>query len=74
MIISNPWRNYNVLQGHPNLPPTLPNLLAGSIQACDPDLKSQLLQNVVLTGGGSLLMGFAERLNNEMNKMWPGVC
>jgi actin-related protein len=41
--------------------------------ACEPDLKSQLLQNVVLTGGGSLLVGFAERLNNELNKQWPGV-
>ncbi|PVG04147.1 Actin/actin-like protein [Serendipita vermifera] len=56
----------------PNLPPTIPTLLHNSIAACEPDLKGQLLQNTVLTGGGSLLPGFVERLNNEMNKMWPG--
>ncbi|KAG8832524.1 NuA4 histone acetyltransferase subunit [Serendipita sp. 400] len=55
-----------------NVPPTLSQLLHTSIAACEPDLKAQLLQNVVLTGGGSLLVGFAERLNNEMNKIWPG--
>lgn len=62
-----------LLQNQPNLPPTLPTLLHASIGACEPDLKAQLLANTVLTGGGSLLVGFPERLNNELNKLWPGV-
>ncbi|CCA69498.1 related to ACT1-actin [Serendipita indica DSM 11827] len=62
----------DALGNAPNLPPPLPHVLHSSLAACEPDLKAQLLQNIILTGGGSLLNGFPERLNNELNKMWPG--
>jgi len=51
---------------NPNLPDTLPTLIAKSLTACEPDLRTILLANVVLCGGGSLLAGLSDRLNNEL--------
>ena len=44
-----------------------------SIGHCDHDLRQVLLGNVVLTGGGSLFAGFADRLANEMSRQFPHV-
>ena len=41
--------------------------------ACDPDMRQVLMGNVVLAGGGSLLAGLAERLNNELVRNFPHV-
>jgi len=56
---------------NPNLPKTLPALISASINSCDPDLRQVLLSNVVLSGGGSLFAGFADRLHNELNRIFP---
>ena len=44
-----------------------------SIGHCDHDLRQVLLGNVVLTGGGSLFAGFADRLTSEMSRQFPHV-
>jgi len=53
---------------NPNMPKTIPALISSSINSCDPDLRQVLLSNVVLGGGGSSFAGFADRLNNELNR------
>ncbi|KAI0771894.1 actin-like protein Arp4p [Trametes elegans] len=62
-----------LVASNPNLPKTIPALIMNSIQACDPDLRGVLMGNVVLTGGGSLFSGFAERLSNELTRQFPVV-
>ncbi|KAI9792989.1 MAG: NuA4 histone acetyltransferase subunit [Piccolia ochrophora] len=51
---------------------TLPALIQSSLSAVDPDIKANLLANVVVTGGTSLLYGFTERLNTELTQLFPG--
>ncbi|KAI6099856.1 actin family [Pisolithus thermaeus] len=58
---------------NPNLPKNIPTLLSESLRACDPDLRQVLLGNVVLTGGGSLYTGFADRLENELSRNFSHV-
>lgn len=48
-------------------------LLGSALSACDPDLRVNLLNHVVLTGGGSLLAGFADRLNFELGRQFGNV-
>ncbi|KAI8099272.1 actin family [Halteromyces radiatus] len=43
-----------------------------SISNCDIDLRPLLFNNIVVTGGNSLLPGFNERLNYELPMMAPG--
>ncbi|KIJ56525.1 hypothetical protein M422DRAFT_197463 [Sphaerobolus stellatus SS14] len=50
----------------PNLPLTLTQLLHNSLMSVEPDLRIQLLSNVVVNGGGSLLAGLVDRLHNEL--------
>jgi actin len=45
--------------------------LFNTLFRCDPDLRRELFGNVVLSGGTSLLPGFAARLEKEMLKMRP---
>lgn len=42
------------------------NMIGESINRCDPDIRRDLFQNVVLTGGSSLFPGLNERLHNEL--------
>ncbi|KAL4076536.1 actin family, partial [Scleroderma yunnanense] len=58
---------------NPNLPKNVPTLLSESLRACDPDLRQVLMGNVVLTGGGSLFSGFADRLDNELSRNFSHV-
>ena len=58
---------------NPNIPRTLPALIAQSLSACEPDLRTILLSNVVLCGGGSLFAGLADRLHNELARNFPHV-
>lgn len=58
---------------NPNLPKNIPALLSESLRACDPDLRQVLMGNVVLTGGGSLFAGFADRLDNELSRNFSHV-
>lgn len=48
-------------------------MLSESLRACDPDLRQVLMGNVVLTGGGSLFPGFADRLETELSRNFPHV-
>ncbi|KAF9076423.1 brg1-associated factor b [Rhodocollybia butyracea] len=57
--------------GNPNVPKPLPNLITESLRACDPELRQVLLSNMVLTGGGSLFSGLADRLSTELSRTFP---
>ncbi|KAG9235419.1 putative actin-related protein 4 [Amylocarpus encephaloides] len=52
---------------------TIPEMIRASVQGVDMDLRAALLQNIVVTGGTTLLQGFTDRLYNEMQAMWPGA-
>ncbi|KAI0839091.1 actin-related protein, ARP4 class [Hypoxylon sp. FL0890] len=52
---------------------TIPELIKACINAVDVDLRPNLLGNIVVTGGTSLLNGFNDRLNNELTAMYPGM-
>ncbi|KAI9101658.1 actin family [Phlyctochytrium arcticum] len=43
-------------------PASITSLIQQSIHACDPDLRTQLYPNVVLTGANTILPGFADRV------------
>ena len=49
-------------------PPTLPAMIRSSLERCDVDVRKDLLQNIVLTGGGSLFPGMAERLHSDVSQ------
>ncbi|KAG8885179.1 NuA4 histone acetyltransferase subunit [Tulasnella sp. 331] len=53
-------------------PETLPQLLLSSLRATEPDLRPNLFNNVVLTGGGSLLPGMGDRLSYELQNIAGG--
>lgn len=52
---------------------TIPELIKACINGVDVDLRPNLLGNIVVTGGTSLLNGFNDRLNNELTAMYPGM-
>lgn len=52
---------------------TIPELIKACLNAIDVDLRPNLLGNVVVTGSTSLLNGFNDRLNGELNAMYPGM-
>ncbi|KAL7620684.1 NuA4 histone acetyltransferase subunit [Parahypoxylon ruwenzoriense] len=52
---------------------TIPELIKAAINAVDVDVRPNLLGNIVVTGGTSLLNGFNDRLNNELMAMYPGM-
>ncbi|KAF2459505.1 actin family [Lineolata rhizophorae] len=61
----------------PDQPPprpdqTLPQLINASLQTTDADVRTQLLTNVVVVGGSSLLYGLTDRLNAELTQMYTG--
>ena len=58
---------------NPNLPRTIPMLIGESLRSCDPELRQVLMGNIVLTGGGTLLAGFGDRLSNELSRNFTHV-
>ncbi|KIY65436.1 actin-like protein Arp4p [Cylindrobasidium torrendii FP15055 ss-10] len=52
---------------------SLTALLSDSLRSYDVELRQVLVGNVVLTGGGSLLPGFADRLNTELSRTFQHV-
>ncbi|KAI0126413.1 actin family [Xylariales sp. AK1849] len=52
---------------------TIPELVRACLNSVDVDLRGNLLANIVVTGGSSLVHGFTDRLNNELTAMWPGM-
>ena len=47
----------------------LPTILHESVAACHADLRKDLLKHVVLSGGGTLMPGFKERLAKETSSL-----
>ena len=43
-----------------------------ALSAVDVDIRPHLLANVVVTGGSSLISGFNDRLNHELQNQWQG--
>ncbi|CAA7260168.1 unnamed protein product [Cyclocybe aegerita] len=60
-----------LVASNPNLPKTIPQLITEALRACDPELRQVLMGNVVLTGGGTLFSGFADRLTAELTRSFP---
>jgi actin-related protein 4 len=52
---------------------TIPRLVQAAIQAVDADQRPLLLSNIVVTGGSTLLYKFNERLNYEINSIYPST-
>lgn len=50
---------------------TLPSLVARSLQTCDVDARPHLLANVILTGAGSLIEKLPERLQADLQALYP---
>ncbi|KAJ3410209.1 hypothetical protein CcCBS67573_g00909 [Chytriomyces confervae] len=46
----------------------LHQMILSSLSACDADVRANVFQNVVITGGNSLIPGFVDRLNNTMSQ------
>lgn len=47
------------------------HMVLEAINECDIDIKRQLFNNIILTGGNSLLQGFSSRLQNKLNDISP---
>ncbi|XP_064595283.1 uncharacterized protein LOC135461926 isoform X2 [Liolophura sinensis] len=45
--------------------------LFSTLMKCDMDMRKDLYANLIISGGTTLLSGFAERLNTEMGKLIP---
>lgn len=52
---------------------TITALVQSSLSQIDVDIRGNLLQNIVLTGGSSLYTGFGERLHQELTAAYPGM-
>ena len=50
---------------------TLQGLVHHCLSKCDTDVKKDLLANIVIVGGGSLIDGVSNRLSFELNDMLP---
>ncbi|CAG8612262.1 7118_t:CDS:2, partial [Diversispora eburnea] len=47
-------------------------MICNSVNSCDIDSQPHLLNNIILTGGTTLLPGFTDRVNYELSMMRPG--
>ena len=48
-------------------------MIAQSLSACEPDLRTVLIGHVVLCGGGSLFAGLSDRLSAELTRNFGHV-
>jgi actin-related protein 4 len=55
----------------PKTDDSLPSLVHRSLNACDVDTRAALLGNVILTGAGSLIEKLPERLQTDLQVMYP---
>eukprot|EP00771_Trimastix_marina_P000293 gnl/Trimastix_PCT/1311.p1 GENE.gnl/Trimastix_PCT/1311~~gnl/Trimastix_PCT/1311.p1 ORF type:complete len:385 (+),score=81.68 gnl/Trimastix_PCT/1311:43-1197(+) len=46
-------------------------IVYGSIQRCDSDIRKDLYENVILTGGSSMFEGIANRMRKELQSLAP---
>ncbi|VDL93246.1 unnamed protein product [Schistocephalus solidus] len=53
---------------------SMSHIVASSISLCDIDIRPNLYNNVVVVGGTSLIMGFTDRLQRDLNIKTPPVC
>jgi len=51
--------------------PSVQEIIQKSIRACDPTIQAEMLSNIVLSGGTTMLPGFAERLSKELKQLFP---
>ncbi|PPQ72524.1 hypothetical protein CVT24_004830 [Panaeolus cyanescens] len=58
-----------LLASNPHLPKHIPALASESLRTLESELRQVLLGNIVLTGGGTLFHGFAERLSAELSRL-----
>jgi actin-related protein 4 len=59
--------------GLPLASQTIPAMVKAAIASVDMDLRVNLLQNIVVTGGTTLLNGFTDRLSSELQTAYPGA-
>lgn len=52
---------------------TIPRLVQAAVQHVDADQRPLLLSNIVVTGGSTMLYKFTERLNYEINNIYPST-
>jgi actin-related protein 4 len=52
---------------------TIPRLVQAAVQQVDADQRPLLLSNIVVTGGSTLLYKFNDRLNYEINSIYPST-
>jgi actin len=52
---------------------SLGDFVAKSIQTCGIDIRRSLSSNIVLSGGTTLMPGFAKRLQDEVARRFPGM-
>eukprot|EP00762_Andalucia_godoyi_P007729 ANDGO_07895.mRNA.1 Actin len=52
-------------------PPGVHEALHNSIQICDIDIRRDLYSNIVLSGGTTMIRGFADRMHKEMARLAP---
>lgn len=51
----------------------LSDLIVSSINACDVDIRPNLANNIIITGGGSLLHGLTDRVNQDLSTSLAGL-
>ncbi|XP_069486710.1 actin-like protein 7B [Ambystoma mexicanum] len=51
--------------------PGLHTLTMSSLNKCDTTLKKNMMNNVLLCGGSTMMEGFQERFQRELNKLYP---
>ncbi|CAI5745608.1 unnamed protein product [Peronospora destructor] len=51
----------------------LHRMLYDAVHLCDADLRRDMLTNIILCGGGSLMPGVTERLHAELTRMMPST-
>ena len=52
---------------------TIPSMIRTCLNNVDVDIRPLMLSNVVVTGGSSLLPGLTDRLNSELQRMFPST-
>lgn len=50
---------------------SIPNVVINSVSLCDADIKTSLYSSVVIAGGNSLLTGFTDRLQRDLQHKTP---